>query len=70
MEQVDLASEILKSLFNLVVQNPDCGDHKNQQIRILEILNDLLLLGAPDECKLDDLRRLDTILASPARDPT
>jgi Guanine nucleotide exchange factor synembryn len=54
-----LASEILKVLFNLVVQNPSGGDYESQQIRILEILHDLLLLGAPDERKLDDLRRFD-----------
>jgi hypothetical protein len=52
-----LASEILKVLFNLVVQNPSCGDYESQHVRILEILHDLLLLGAPDERKLDDLRR-------------
>jgi Guanine nucleotide exchange factor synembryn len=54
-----LASEILKVLFNLVVQNPSGGDYESQLIRILEILHDLLLLGAPDERKLDDLRRYD-----------
>jgi hypothetical protein len=57
VEQVELASEILKVLFNLVVNDPCAAQHEQQQIRLVQNLRDLLLLGAPDERKLDDLRR-------------
>ncbi|XP_059481211.1 synembryn-A isoform X2 [Neocloeon triangulifer] len=55
VEQTDLSSEILKALFNILVQNQD-ANIESQLVRLVEILRELLLLGAPDEKKLDDVR--------------
>ncbi|CAB3371755.1 Hypothetical predicted protein [Cloeon dipterum] len=55
VEQIDLASEILKVLFNIMVKNEE-SIPENQHIEILGLLHDLLLFGAPDEKKLDDIR--------------